>query len=469
VIVSYLIIHLTLHNPDRAALVLSLAIFVFFSYGHVSNLLKDTQLFGFSFGQDRFLVPFYFGTAAMLFWRFTSKKLRPEWLTKTLNIAASILVLIPILDILFIQIKNYSIERQRGAEAIQEIGVGYEDNHAINPDIYYIVLDGYPRDDVLFNEFGYDNSEFLLNLGERGFYVARCSQANYSYTQPSLASTLNMTYLGDQGYQNTIAYDEAHLIGMIENSTVQSTVEKLGYTTITFDTGYKWLTWSDPDMVFSPFSNRDKRYKYTNLNEFEVLLLGTTAASILLDRIDLDDWITIGPRQIQQNRILYDFEKLAEIPQLVPETKFVYAHITSPHPPFIFGPNGALLTNDPESELEGYVDQIAYINTLVLGTIDVILSESFISPVIIVQSDHGASIDYESQNIDPAMKLGILNAYHIPGINPDLLYPSISPVNTFRLIFNTYLDGNFELLEDLSIFGNSSPFQQLECDPNGFR
>ena len=31
-----------------------------------------------------------------------------------------------------------------------------------------------------------------------------------------------------------------------------------------------------------------------------------------------------------------------------------------------------------------------------------------------------------------------------------LLYPAISPVNTFRLIFNTYLGADYPLLEDIS-------------------
>ncbi len=42
----------------------------------------------------------------------------------------------------------------------------------------------------------------------------------------------------------------------------------------------------------------------------------------------------------------------------------------------------------------------------------------------------------------------ILNAYYLPGVDKDILYPSITPVNSFRLIFNLYFDTNFELLPD---------------------
>ena len=63
------------------------------------------------------------------------------------------------------------------------------------PDIYYIILDGYGRSDVLKNEYGYDNSDFLNALRDLGFTVSECSQSNYAQTQMSLASSLNFNYI----------------------------------------------------------------------------------------------------------------------------------------------------------------------------------------------------------------------------------------------------------------------------------
>ena len=71
------------------------------------------------------------------------------------------------------------------------------------PDIYYIILDGYARADVLDSVYGYDNSEFIFWLEQHGFQVARGSRSNYSQTYLSLASSLNMTYL---------ALDNSHYI-----------------------------------------------------------------------------------------------------------------------------------------------------------------------------------------------------------------------------------------------------------------
>ncbi|MBT4002001.1 MAG: hypothetical protein HOF10_01675 [Chloroflexi bacterium] len=63
------------------------------------------------------------------------------------------------------------------------------------PDVYYIILDGYSREDYLNEVLSYDNRPFLNELEGYGFYIANCSQANYSLTRYSLASSLNMEYV----------------------------------------------------------------------------------------------------------------------------------------------------------------------------------------------------------------------------------------------------------------------------------
>ena len=45
-------------------------------------------------------------------------------------------------------------------------------------------------------------------------------------------------------------------------------------------------------------------------------------------------------------------------------------------------------------------------------------------------------------------KTGILNAYYLPDLDNNPLYPSITPVNSFRLVFNLYFGTDLELLPD---------------------
>lgn len=64
----------------------------------------------------------------------------------------------------------------------------------ISPNIYWIVLDGYPRQDVLREGFGFDNSDFIQLLTSFGFTVLDQSRSNFPATVNSISSTLNMDY-----------------------------------------------------------------------------------------------------------------------------------------------------------------------------------------------------------------------------------------------------------------------------------
>jgi len=56
--------------------------------------------------------------------------------------------------------------------------------------------------------------------------------------------------------------------------------------------------------------------------------------------------------------------------------------------------------------------------------------------------------------------MAILNAYYLPGAGKDQVYTDITPVNTFRLIFNAYFEADIELREDNSYYsGYQFPYR----------
>lgn len=90
-----------------------------------------------------------------------------------------------------------------------------------------------------------------------------------------------------------------------------------------------------------------------------------------------------------------------------------------------------------------------------METIDRILSNSTTSPIIIIQGDHGPGSRLNWQNAgksDLTERFSILNAYYLPGINSAELPPTISPVNSFRVVLDSYFGADLPLLPNLSFF-----------------
>ncbi len=321
------------------------------------------------------------------------------------------------------------------------------------PDVYYFILDSYGRDDVLDLAYDYDNTEFLNALKERGFYVGACSQSNYVRTEISLASSLNMMYLpelDDEFKPESTA--RRTLWNSLKHSAVRFNFERLGYKTINFATGFAWNELDDADIFIAPppFTS--------GLSEFEGLFLRTTFARYAQDFGWVDPDAVMG--QAFRDRFNNIFNNMDDVANM-PEPTFAYVHVISPHPPFVFDPEGNP-TYPPDFWNEqrqypyamyakGYTNQLTYLNKKTLEAIDILLAESETPPIIIIQGDHGPWMQPKDR------RMWILNAYYLPEHN-DELYPTITPVNTFRLVFNAYFGGNYDMLKDVSYF---SPVPKL--------
>ena len=110
------------------------------------------------------------------------------------------------------------------------------------PDVYFFLLDSYGRADLLEEAYGFDNSQFLNGLKERGFYVAECSQSNYVRTEISLGSSLNMQYLQELSDKFSPDTTKRGLLwDSLKHNAVRYNFESMGYETITVDTGFEWL------------------------------------------------------------------------------------------------------------------------------------------------------------------------------------------------------------------------------------
>lgn len=441
ILVSVFVILLLLRALTRdwvkASIFSTVLVILFFSYGHVYSALKSATVFGFLLFRHRTLVPLWLillVASALWLW----KKRSLSTLNYYLNIISLFLVGMSLVQLVVL---SYGSASSRGDVPLQD----QESSPSTRPDIYYIILDGYGRRDVLKDIMGYDNSAFLSELEGLGFYIAKCSQSNYAQTQMSLASSLNFNYLdvldaeGDES-----ATQKNSTSDLIKDSELRRFLEAQGYTTVAFATGFNFTQITDADLYLAPKPGRQ-------LNEFEYLLLQTTFVRVLLD-YQLGK-VEDTTAELFRMRTRFTLDKLDTLPG-DPRPKFVFAHIVIPHPPFVFGASGEaverVFTRDdqfsPQDYITGYTDQVTYVNYEIIGVLRTIVQKSERPVIIILQGDHGPG------RFTPEARMGILNAYYLSDRRPTALYDSITPVNTFRVILNAYFGQDLPLLEDVSRF-----------------
>ncbi len=442
----------------RAALVIALFLFGFLSYGHLYNVfanitkIESTDI-NYALTSAAFLIVLI-GLVLFIWFRLKN----PERLTFNLNIISSVMLLLPLYTF-----GSYLIENRSPAVPLNS-SLEIPDSAfstSFRPDIYYIVLDGYARADILSAVFQYDNSPFIDELTERGFFVASNSHTNYISTVPSLASSLNLQYL------DKVAQDEGidsrnltPLSNMVQNNQVDLFLKKLNYETITISSGYENTEIRRVDHYLSS--------AFRGINEFETLTLQLTPIGRYFVRPGrlLEDGLQYAP---QRDRVRFSFDSLANSVPEIASPKFVFAHIVSPHPPFVFGPNGEATQPDyphtigdgtdfpgtTAEYLEGYRNQITYVNKLLLESVDQILIQSQSKPIIVIQSDHGSGAFLQWTKLEDNGCLKERASNFVAVLTPDSkaqFYDSITPVNIFRILFNSYFETDFELLPDKTFF-----------------
>lgn len=474
-VVAYLILRLVFRNAHRAGIAASFLVLGMLSYGHLYDALKDGLPVIAPLIRHRYLLPL--SAAALLPVAYLVSRIRaPERVTPLLNLVAVVAIVFPLWRLGHAELA-YAQVRAPSTEGSQECTLAPADGTP-RPDIYLLIMDAYERDDVLREMHGFDNTPFLREMEARGFYIARGSLSNFRTTELSIASLLNLNYI--QSMEDVYsAANISHwgIMQKISNNRLRHELECLGYKTVAFETGTFWADWQGTDYFLAPNSGPFASLSMLGgLSHLEAEWLDTTVVRALLDAARESDAArqpaVLDEYADNRERILFAFDELERVPRL-PSPKLVVAHILSPHPPMVFGPNGeaisagefeSTLHGDPSGQalLDAYSDQVSYLNKRLLQTVDSILAQSDTPPIIVIQGDHGwADRNHED-------KMSILNAYHLPGAGSEGLYPTITPVNSFRLILNEYLGGDFALLEDVSYFSHETDIYDFEVIENSW-
>ena len=328
------------------------------------------------------------------------------------------------------------------------------------PDIYYIILDSYPREDVLKEIHGFDNSEFINHLKSNGFFIAKHSAANYTQTSLSLASSLNMGYLQDILNVNKLDEEtnQSILKDLIRDNKAIFVTKSLGYR-FGFLSSQWGLTTSNQNADIK-LSAEDKAGGIISgiltapllSNDFVYYLSRTMIIRHGIDRVF---------NLVAADLFLTKLEILNNIPN-IKYPKFIFVHFIPPHPPYIFDRDGNVSESGfftrSYTDKQAYLEQLMWVNKSIETTVDNLLSKSRVPPVIILQGDHGTEFtDVNNvmgwggvpEDVLVREKTGILNAYYLPDMcDKSNLYDSITPVNSFRMVLDSCFGTDFGLLED---------------------
>jgi hypothetical protein len=447
-----------LRDLRKAGLLATIVLMLCFSYGRVVNLIRGDGDAGKNFptvlddvGIIVLVVWILLFSISVYFTWSTRSTVRK--FTTILNIVAPVMLIMPTVNIMIKEVGVHG--RYTPASGMTEIDLTIPETPR---DIYYIILDRYANSSTLKEQYDFDNSEFMDYLSSKGFYVVSESRSNYQSTSHSLASSLNMDYLDRLIEVSATETDLDPLTAMFKDHQVRRLLKSMGYEYVHLG------DWWEP--------TRENKYADLNINyggrlpEFSRAVLRTTVLTPVLTALGILE----DPRIGQWEREMYKFQRMARIPDIEGPT-FVFAHFLLPHPPYVFDRDGSFLKPEQAAGISlktRYVDQLVATNAQVMALIDALLANSSISPIIILQADEGPipGALWSSWNASEATdeelkeKTGILNAYYLPEVDSDTLYPSITPVNSFRLVFNLYFGTNLELLPDRTyVYYRGQPYR----------
>ena len=456
-------------NPDRAGFITTLILLWFFYFGHIfffvpffpilkgipAKLIVTALAWGgllFAFGSNKF-------------WHLLSN---PHLITTTLNIVAAIVVVLPLVSTAYVAIETQKQQKVISAEQ-SSYPIPELTSSEINPDIYYIILDGYGRNDVLSEYYGYENSLFTNRLKEKGFFIADVATSNYMQTELSLSSILNLRYLDflTDGMGNS--QNRGPLNNLIRDSVVRKALEFAGYNFVALAS----------NVLFTQISNADAYLPYSrnSISELEGLLISKTILGAFVDDLGLDLPL---PNYATHRRIINNnFEVIRNLP-ISDEPMFIFMHILAPHPPFVFNSTGEPIQpnrpyfigdatgflGDQEEYIKGYTDEIEYINNQVTTMVDDILEITNGNAIIIIHGDHGPGAF--TSFIDPERsclkeRFSVLLAIYFPSKEYSSLKGDMSLVNLFPAIFNSNFQTNIPLLENRHYFAPwSQPYKFID-------
>jgi hypothetical protein len=306
-------------------------------------------------------------------------------------------------------------------------------------DVYLIVLDEYANSSVLQERFRFDNRFFEDSLRRLGFTIPKSVRSNYVHTLLSLPSLLNFSHLtqlmSEVGPRATDATLPNYLL---EHNRSVAFFKSRGYKFLFFPSRWWPSTDHNPnaDWEFEPWSGFDLGYEATR-SDLRRSFIRTTALGVLIAE---DAW--------DAEHLKRTLAGLEQVPERA-EPTFAFAHILSPHWPYVLAADCQAVTDGrsrQSSKEQRYIDQLQCLNRMLLRVVSTLLQRSSVAPIILLQGDHGTnSLRYSSaksaQTVSPDQareRFGAFGAYYAPEGGNRLFGDTVTAVNVLSKVLEYY-------------------------------
>jgi hypothetical protein len=179
---------LILRRVGAAAVLATASSVLFFSYGHVFDLVNGREFLGVKIGETKLIV--LWGLLAV-----TAVAVTALWKTSWRSLSYALNVVLAVLIVLaLVPILTAAFRGSDDPDVVRRVDVDGKEATR-KPDIYYFILDRYAGADSLKRFYNFDNSGFIRELEKRGFYIADKARGNYPKTPHSLATSMNISMI----------------------------------------------------------------------------------------------------------------------------------------------------------------------------------------------------------------------------------------------------------------------------------
>ena len=458
---GFLVLGLIFRDLSKSAILWSFLLVYLFSYEPLAVAMAKWSIGGERIIRGRYLFPAFTLMFLGLAYSIVRSRIDLRPIHRVLHLVSWTVLLFACIEIAVgLNVAGSALDVAETTEGIKSsLGADLVSEHRPRlgaetgrPDIYYIVLDRYGSNRTLETYFRFDNGPFTKYLEERGFYVAKRSRANYLKTTQSLSSSLNGTFINDLA--SSVGRENGnwrYYHSLLTDFGILRVLKAKGYKILQFGSWWTPTRWN---------KHADININQEGLSQFSIAVHFHTVLFTLEKAFGFSLHAYVMRRQ-QYRRVQYKLRELQKVPA-IREPTFAFVHLLVPHNPYVFDQNGNFISQSVarrRSREENFRNQLEYLNGALRLLVDTLLESSPEPPVIILQGDEGPfpqsyfeqGLKFNWENAtsqELRQKVEILNAYYFPGIEPSVLYPTITPVNSFRVLLNSYFGHDLPLLSD---------------------